>query len=71
MFLFFFDGDCWMFAKSDKEFLSNYIDNIMPVDNFIELGTQLSNNLNKMNIDVSDYDIKNIEIYLFYGSEKI
>lgn len=60
----FFNGDDWMFADSDKEFLSNYIDNIIAVDDFIKLGIKLANNLNKMNIDVSDYDVKNIEQYL-------
>jgi hypothetical protein len=60
----FFDGDVWMFADGDREFLSNYIDNIIPVDDFINLGTQLADNLNKMNIDVSDYDAENIEQYL-------
>ena len=59
----FFDGDVWMFPNS-HEFISNVVRDVIKVDDFIRLGLKLVDNLNKMNIDVSDYDVDNIENYI-------
>lgn len=62
----FFDGNNWMFADQDKEFLNNYIEGILPINDFIELGNKLAENLNKMNVPVTEYDFENINDYLNY-----
>lgn len=59
----FFDGDVWMFPNS-HEFISNVVRDVIKVDDFIKLGLKLVDNLNKINIDVSDYDVDNIENYI-------
>lgn len=62
----FYDGDVWMFPDSNKDFIYNVVSDIISVDNFIKLGNKLADNLNKMNIDVSDYDVDKIEEYLSF-----
>ena len=62
-YLFFENGN-WYFVD-DSEFMVNDDDCIdIDVNNLINIGLELANNLNKMNIDVSDYDCDKIEEYL-------
>ena len=60
----FYDGYVWMFPNSNKDFIYKVVSDIISVDNFIKLGNKLADNLNKMNIDVLDYDVDKIEEYL-------
>jgi hypothetical protein len=60
----FFDGEFWMFADGDREFISYYIDDIIPTNDFIQLGIDLSNNLNNMKVNISEYNSNDIEKYL-------
>jgi hypothetical protein len=66
--LIFFDGEIWMFADGNRDFISKYIDGIMPLDEFIRLGNKISNNLNKMEITTSDYNPNHLIYYLNYES---
>ena len=59
----FFDGEIWMFADGDRDFISKYIDGIIPLDSFIKMGNKISDNLNKMNINTSDYNSKDLIYY--------
>lgn len=61
--LIFFD-EIWMFADGDKEFISMYIEDIIPLDDFIKLGNKICDNLNKMNISISDYNPNDLIHYL-------
>lgn len=62
-FLFF--SDEWMFVD-DIEFIGDDIVGIIPIEIFIDLGQKLADNLNKINLDVLDYDVDKIEEYLNY-----
>ena len=58
-FLFF--DEKWMFIEN-KDYISLVID-YMDVDIFIKVGIYISNNLNKDNISIKDYDISHLNKY--------
>lgn len=61
--LLFFEEEQWYFVEDPKFIINNFDINI-DVNDLINIGLELANNLNKMNIDVSDYDCDKIEDYL-------
>lgn len=61
--LLFFEEEQWYFVEDPKFIINNFDINI-DVNDLINIGLELANNLNKMNIDISDYDCDKIEDYL-------
>ena len=59
-FLFF--DEKWMFVEN-RDYISSVID-YMDIDIFVKIGLDISNNLNKDNISVMDYDISYLDKYI-------